>query len=184
MLVKEWWNQDSLRFNFEHDFEQSAIRKMIYDGHLLIPHMSYLKERQFTVDDQDQWLLHYSGKQEELIRRHKLSFSNDSFATAVKEIKANHSIQANLLQIAEDISRVDYKKYLTSIFETPILVKSESRDDIFLIQYNMKRLVTDAAFQHWQFKQENVRTISDEALAQYTLGPRVLVNLNSPITSI
>ena len=186
MLVKEWWNQDLLKYNFEHDYEQSAIRKMIYEGHLIIAHMSYLKEPQFTVNAPDQWLLHYGGTHEELIQRHMHIFSNESFATAVKEIKANHSMQANLLQIANDISRADYKKYLSKILENshvPILVKTADRDDIFLIQYRMKRLVNKAAFEHWKFKKENVQVISDEAFAQYTLGPRVTIGigLDAPI---
>ena len=179
VLVKEWWNQDWQAFNFQHDYEQSVLRKMIYEGHLIIAHMSYLKERQFTVDARNQWLLHYGGTHGDLIRNHML-LSNDSFATAVKEIKANHSMQVNLLQIAEDISRSDYKKRFAKNFEKkniPILVTTVSRGDIFLIQYHMKRLVSEAAFEHWKFKKENVQVISNEAMAQYTLGPRVTIDI-------
>eukprot|EP01035_Chromulina_nebulosa_P037610 gene37610-50773_t len=180
MLVKEWWNQDLPKYNFGHDFEQSALRKMMLDGHLFIAHMTYLTEKQFTVDLPNQWLLHYS-KKEQLIIKHKHLYSNDSFETAMKEVKAKHSIAANLLQIAEDISRVDYKKHLEKILEnfpTPFLVKTENSNDIFLIQYHMKRYVKEAAFKHWNFNMENVKMISSEALANYTLGPRVNVDVD------
>jgi hypothetical protein len=184
MLVKEWWNQNWLRFNFHHDFEQSVLRKMIYEGHMIIAHMSFLKERQFSVEVPDQWLLHYGSHHERLVALGELVVGKHmhldkvSFAAAVQEIKSKHSMQVDLLQIAEDISRVTYKHLTKKIHEkrsNPVLVKIKDRVDIFQIQHNMKRLVNTTAFEHWKFKMENVVVISEEALNRYTSGPPVII---------
>eukprot|EP01036_Dinobryon_divergens_P034645 gene34644-44790_t len=99
-LMKEWWDYEVLKkYNFEHDYEQSGIRKMLHDGHIVMKHFTYLKERQFPPTNDTYWIKHYGGQFRGLSHEdfHKsikedLGVSEDEFELYVEAMKFKNGL--------------------------------------------------------------------------------------------
>ena len=183
-LVKEWWNQDSPFYNFNHDFEQSAIRQMILDSHVAVAHMTYVKEPQFEPYANRQWLHHFTSRvdshrinsMKSLIYNHIPQLSNASvFEEVVDHMQEHQSFSINILNAAETIERFEYESLRREASNSDYyLTRAPNRKGIYKIQYNMKRFVSEEAFAFWKFNIQDVRNVSDEFLDSLTLGPVVI----------
>ena len=101
-LMKEWWDYEVLeKYNFEHDYEQSGIRKMLYNGHIIMKYFTYLKERQFPPTNDTYWIKHYGGEdfqglsQEEFQKAIKVDLgivNENEFKNYVEEMKVKNRL--------------------------------------------------------------------------------------------
>ena len=155
-LIKEWWNVDAGQYNMVHDFEQSGLRKMIYDSHVLISRMSVLKERQFIHENEfggehnlqpipPRWMYHFSTGSNrtlmfnKLMNKHVFNDTSSSseidnirhhrFTSKVDALIIHHSLTLNLLDVGDSIERFNYNDsmFLNSV---PLPYDSKNRPDL------------------------------------------------------